>query len=193
MPNWVTNTLSIIGTPEVIAQMRAQLSAPYEVSHYDFFREETEIVKVEKPFSFWNIIKPTDLEAYNDGKGKSQEGADHWYNWNIRNWGTKWEASEVQTSESPESLGFGFDTAWTPPIEAIDKLAEQYPTAYIELAYTEEQGWGGAIEWKDGMGPNETDSYEYKCWECGEKFQSLPEVKFAEETGEHLCKDKEAL
>ena len=192
MPNWVMNTLSITGTPEVIAQMKAQLSAPYEVSHYDFRSKETETIKVEQPFSFWNIIKPTDLEAYNDAKDKPQTGADHWYSWNIRNWGTKWDVRGVQASESPESLGFGFDTAWSPPIEAIDKLAEQYPTASITLDYTEEQGWGGTHEWEDGMGCD-TDSYEYKCWECDEKFQSYEEAKFDEESGEHLCEEKSSV
>jgi len=188
MPNWVMNTLSITGTPEVIAQMKAQLSAPYEVSHYDFIKDETKIVKVEQPFSFWNIIKPTDLEAYHDAKDKPQTGADHWYSWNIRHWGTKWDVREVQASESPVSLGFGFDTAWSPPVEAIDKLAEQYPTAYIELAYTEEQGWGGVIEWEDGTS-RETDSYEYKCWNCDERFLRIDDAKFDKESGEHLCKE----
>lgn len=188
MPNWVMNSLSISGSPEVIAKIKAQLSAPYEVRQYDFRTEENQTIKVEQPFSFWNIIKPTDLEAYEDAKGKPQDGRDHWYNWNIRNWGTKWDVREVQFSETPESLGFGFDTAWAPPVEAIDKLAEQYPTASIELAYTEEQGWGGVIEWEDGIG-NETDSYEYKCWECDQKFQQIDEAKFDEESGGHLCEE----
>lgn len=188
MPNWVTNTLSITGTPEVIAQMKAQLSAPYETQYYNFIKDEIEIQKVEQPFSFWNIIKPTNLEAYHDAKDKPQEGPDHWYWWNVRNWGTKWDVREVQASSSAESLGFGFDTAWSPPIEAINKLAEQYPTASIELAYTEEQGWGGTIEWEDGTS-RETDSYEYKCWNCDERFLRIDDAKFDEESGEHLCKE----
>lgn len=190
MPNWVMNTLSITGTPEVIAQMKAQLSAPYEVSAYNFIKDEMETVKVEQPFSFWNIIKPTNLDEYHDKPNEKQDTSNpnHWYPWNIRNWGTKWDAREVQASESPESLGFGFDTAWAPPVEAINKLAEQYPTASIELAYTEEQGWGGVIEWEDGVG-EETDSYEYKCWNCDKKFQSFNEAKFDEESGEHLCEE----
>jgi hypothetical protein len=188
MPNWVTNTLSITGTPEVIAQMKAQLSAPYETQYYNFIKDEIEIQKVEQPFSFWNIIKPTNLEAYHDAKDKPQEGPDHWYWWNVRNWGTKWDVREVQASSSAESLGFGFDTAWSPPIEAINKLAEQYPTASITLDYTEEGGWGGTFEWEDGDG-RETDEYEYKCWNCDERFLRYDDAKFDEESGEHLCKE----
>lgn len=190
MPNWVMNDLSITGTPEVIAQMKAQLSAPYEITHYNFIKDEMETVKIEQPFSFWNIIKPTNLDEYHDKPNEKQDtrNPNHWYPWNISHWGTKWDVREVQVSESPTSLGFGFDTAWAPPVEAIDRLAEQYPTASIELAYTEEQGWGGTIEWEDGTS-RETDSYEYKCWNCDERFLRIDDAKFDEESGEHLCKE----
>ena len=57
MPNWVMNSLSITGSPEVIAQMKAQLSAPYETQYYNFIKDEIEIQKVEQPFSFWNIYR----------------------------------------------------------------------------------------------------------------------------------------
>lgn len=192
MPNWVNNELTISGEPEVIKQMATQLSAPYERQYYDFMKEESRIEKVEKPFSLWNIIKPTDLDAYHDAKGKPQEGRDHWYNWNIRNWGTKWDVNDVfggKISDDGKTISYGFDTAWSPPVEAIDKLAEQYPSAQLTLSYTEENGWGGSIEWEDGEG-TETDSYDYKCWECDERFQRHDEAEFDEE-GQHLCKDKE--
>jgi hypothetical protein len=189
MPNWVTNTLTITASPEVIAQMKAQLSAPFEQTHYNFIKDTTETVKVEQPFSFWNIIKPTDLDAYHDAKDKPQEGPDHWYSWNLRNWGTKWDVRDVTTHEQSDTeLSFGFDTAWSPPVTAIETLAEQYPSATLKLDYTEEQGWGGTVEFEDGMGV-ETDSYEYKCWECDERYQSYDEAEFDEESGEHLCKE----
>ncbi len=189
MPNWVTNTLTITASPEVIAQMKAQLSAPFEQTHYNFIKDTTETVKVEQPFSFWNIIKPTNLDAYHDAKDKPQEGPDHWYSWNLRNWGTKWDVRDVTMYEKNDTeLSFGFDTAWSPPVTAIETLAEQYPSATLKLDYTEEQGWGGTVEFEDGMGV-ETDSYEYKCWECDERYQSYDEAEFDEESGEHLCKE----
>ena len=195
MPNWVNNELTISGTPEIIKQIATQLSAPYERQYYDFMKEESRIEKVEKPFSFWNIIKPTDLDAYNDAKGKPQEGPDHWYWWNVRNWGTKWDVSDVfgGIKDDGQIASYVFDTPWSPPIPAITTLAEQYPSAQFTLNYTEEQGWGGTMEWEDGIG-EETDSYEYKCWECDERYQSYEETKFDEETGDHLCQsDKEVV
>ena len=192
MPNWVMNDLEITGSPEVIAKIKAQLSAPFERTHWDWFNKERKTEKVEKPFSFWNIIKPTDLEAYEDAEGKPQNGKDHWYQWNVRNWGTKWDVSDVQwRADSDEAIAFGFDTAWSPPVEAIDKLAKQYPSAQLTLSYTEDNGWGGTMEWEDGQGV-ETDSYDYKCWECDERYQSYEEVKFDEE-GQHLCKEMEEV
>jgi hypothetical protein len=189
MPNWVTNTLTITASPTIIAKMKARLSAPYEQTHYNFIKDTTETVKVEQPFSFWNIIKPTDLDAYHDAKDKPQEGPDHWYSWNLRNWGTKWDVRDVTMYEKSDTeLSFGFDTAWSPPVTAIETLADLYPTATLKLDYTEEQGWGGTVEFEDGQGI-ETDSYEYKCWECDERYQSYDEAEFDEESGEHLCKE----
>jgi hypothetical protein len=195
MPNWVNNELIITAEPEVINKIVAQVSAPFERRYYDHFKDETRTERIEKPFSFWNIVKPTDLEAYEDAKGKSQDGPDHWYQWNIRNWGTKWDVNDVYGGtirDDGKTISYAFDTAWSPPVDAIDKLANQYPSAQLTLNWTEEQGFGGTIEWEDGEGV-ETDSYEYKCWECDERFQSYEEAKFDEESGEHLCKDKEEV
>lgn len=189
MPNWVNNTIYISGNPEIIKQMREQLSAPYEAQHFDFITGEVKTEMVNKPFSLWNIIKPEDLEAYNDAPGKPQSGENHWYNWNVRNWGTKWDVSNLESyrdEQTVDSITYGFDTPWAPPLEAIEKLAEQYPSASIELTYEEEQGWGGTYEWTNGVGI-ETNSYQYKCWGCDAQYEEYPEDTEFDENGEHLC------
>ena len=187
MPNWVFNSLAIEAEPQVMAQIRAQLSAPYETQHLDWRTNERVKEMVEQPFSFWNIIKPTDLDAYHDNpETHDQSGRDHWYNWNIRNWGVKWEAKNAYESEDfTEGDGetfFNFETAWGIPDTALLTLSEQYPTASFELEYEEETGWGGCIVYENGTS-TETEEYENKCRDCS----ALNTLDYCEDCGNELC------
>ena len=71
MPNWVFNSLVVSGEKSELDKMVAQLNQPL-VKHFPEHKfENNEIVWVadeqhyDNPvFAFWNIVKPTDLEAY---------------------------------------------------------------------------------------------------------------------------------
>jgi len=187
MPNWVFNSLSIEAEPQVLAQIRAQVSAPYESQYLDWKTNEPVKEMVEQPFSFWNIIKPTDLDAYHDNPvTHDQSGRDHWYNWNIRNWGVKWEAREAyekdDVTEGDTDTFYNFDTAWGIPNEAMLELSRQYPTASLELEYEEENGWGGCILYENGTS-TETEEYENKCKDC----YALNTLEYCEECSNQLC------
>lgn len=169
MPNWVFNSLVITGDEDSIAEVKAQLAQPHEDQHYDFMTESLQTVVRNEPLSFWNIIKPADLDAYHDAKDKPQTGEDHWYNWNYRNWGVKWNASDVyfvEESEEPTSLCYTFSTPWGVADAAMTSLSEQYPTLTFELEYEEEQGWGGTNVYTDGN-EDVTEEYNDKCRQCG--------------------------
>jgi hypothetical protein len=63
MPNWVYNNLSIEGTEEAIAKVKAQLNKPI-VKQYG---EDKEPTTYSNPiFSFWNILPPPEdkLDEY---------------------------------------------------------------------------------------------------------------------------------
>ena len=101
MPNWVHNNLQITGPKEDIAAVKAQLNKPFEMLHDNWNTETQEHENVltvysEPIFAFYNIIAPTDLETYHLQKDPKAEGmydGDNWYNWNLRNWGTKWDVA----------------------------------------------------------------------------------------------------
>ncbi len=144
MPNWVYNTLEISADKETIAKIKKQLNASYSIM------VQNQVTTYNNPvISFWNITKPTDLEAY------SGEG---WYYWNNENWGTKWDISvpdegyaETRISVDEETLlAYEFQTAWSPPLPVIRDLSIQYPEAQINLSYEEEQGWGGEMQFNNG-------------------------------------------
>jgi len=186
MPNWVFNSLVVSGEQSELDKMVAQLNQPF-VKHFPEHKfENGEIVWVadeqhyDNPvFAFWNIVKPTDLEAYyetdvhkgsknikpNDGESfmaefvRSMKEDQDWYHWNCRNWGTKWDVAVDNKTEYPNtiktvnddgSILYQFETAWSPVGEVLMKLSEQYPTLNFDYEYEEEQGWGGACTFLGG-------------------------------------------
>ncbi len=172
MPNWVYNNLSIEGTEEAIAKVKAQLNKPI-VKQYG---EDKEPTTYSNPiFSFWNIIAPPEdkLEEYfgthgfADGK-KQGDSEYNWYNFNNSKWGTKWDVAvsdgekfpETEiTGESATHISYRFNTAWSPPLPVIEELSVQHPELQITLEYEEEQGWGGEIYW-DSTGSTIVNEYD---------------------------------
>ena len=200
MPNWVFNSLQVSGDKVSLDKLREQLNQPV-TKHFPDTNYDKELEKwVDTPatqhysnpvFSFWNVIAPTDLEAYYGESYKSDNedliekikeefavGMD-WYNWNVRNWGTKWdicvsdgEKYSNTTLEIDEygSLLYHFETAWSPVIEVIDALAQMYPELVFDYEYEEEQGWGGSHTWVNG---EVTDTMEYDIPSSHADFEAL--------------------
>jgi hypothetical protein len=52
---------------------------------------------------------------------KQKYGADNWYDWRVKNWGTKWNAKNVILDESGNLKSF--DTAWSPPSKIFEEIA----------------------------------------------------------------------
>lgn len=64
-------------------------------------------------------------------------GARSWYDWCIRNWGTKWNAYDITVDrDEPDQVRICFCTAWTEPYPIFFELNEQYPDLdiYVEFA-----------------------------------------------------------
>lgn len=71
-------------------------------------------------------------------------GVLNWYDWRVREWGTKWNA-DCSASSYQEKGGkddkavykISFSTAWSPPEQVIKELANHYPELCIQLRYYE--------------------------------------------------------
>jgi hypothetical protein len=52
-------------------------------------------------------------------------GFKDWYDWNVANWGTKWDFSlEYFERHDANTITASFDSAWAPPVTAYEKLCK---------------------------------------------------------------------
>lgn len=162
MPNWVHNNLTITGDAEQVRAVKDRLSARYERKFMKFDKSGpiTEVKVVEQDFSFWNIVRPEGeaLVRYEESLGGGG-ATPYWYDWNVNNWGTKWDADAELTEHAADHLQYQFDTAWSPPIEAMKALGSLFPEVHVELDWEEEQGFGGTMTFTGGA-VEVTDEYD---------------------------------
>ncbi len=137
--------------------------------------DERKTVLIDEPFSLWNIVRPSDdiIDEYHSvrraentrtgwlpeamtGEGsllaerRDAPISNHWYDWNIRNWGTKWDTGAEFERHDDDHASYRLETAWSPPVEAITALSAQYPTLDFSLEWEEEQGFGGEFLFRRG-------------------------------------------
>jgi hypothetical protein len=160
MPNHITNRLTIIGTEEQVAQVRAEIKGEREDQLIDFNTFIPIPKELEGTVSPMRIISQEEYDAQelkiitNDltenernwglsrglTKALSYEyikkfGTDNWYDWQTRNWGTKWNAYE-QISLDENTIEF--DTAWSTPLQAMVHLSKKYPQVEFQVEYADE-------------------------------------------------------
>lgn len=82
---------------------------------------------------------------------------DWWYNWNVENWGSKWNCGEVWNDRADDDnktdgrTSYNFDTAWSPAEAVIAALAKQFPALTIAHRYCEGgMGFAGEIVYRNG-------------------------------------------
>jgi len=207
MPNWVYNGLTIEGNPESVTKLVSQLNQPFKLLHDSFDMSTGTMVKKNTLypapiFAFWNIIKPTDMEEYHKQPDYSLPIAEamkfegnHWYDWNVRNWGTKWDVAVSSEEQHPNTymegptpngdnlvVYYNFETAWSRPLPALAKLSDQYPDLLFTLSYEEETGWGGEMEILRGQIISESQ-YDTKCSDC----DSYDTMEYCEDCENEVC------
>lgn len=112
MPNWCSNNVEFHN--DDVAEV-AKLEA-----HLKFLDERKKGEYAESGLFAYFLPRPPEEE-------------DSWYEWNVSNWGTKWEASIYSwTKVNDNCIEISFDTAWSPPTALYEFLAgntEWYVTA----------------------------------------------------------------
>jgi hypothetical protein len=192
MPNWVYNTLTIQGPKEQVDSIKDRLNAPYKKTFENWNMQSQQMEFKEYEFSnpvfaFHNIYNHlqdgVSDETYHLQKDPNENSeymfsGNNWYSWNVRNWGTKWDVAVHNDDKYPDTsllehmsngedqwVVYSFNTAWSPPVPAMEKLSALVPNCVITLTYQEEQGWGGEVEFVNGKMTAESN-YESQCRDC---------------------------
>jgi hypothetical protein len=93
-----------------------------------------------------------------------------WYSFCVNEWGTKWDvgADGKPAQDIPGGLMLGFDSAWSPPIQAYEELMEM---GFRIRAMYYEGGMAFAGVWDNG----DDDYYEYGGMTADEIEAELPD------------------
>ena len=142
MPNWCNNrvNLSDNGNTEQFDRLVKILDGPnpfneiFPSPDWNNIPNEDGELPVRKEFKNPNgEVSFVTMEFPKSGKND-----DRWYDWNIQNWGTKWDMCDKHTAEIDEGWAeFGFMTAWSPAYGIFDKIKEDFPDVGISWFYDE--------------------------------------------------------
>jgi hypothetical protein len=142
MPNHCANTLKITATnPDSLAllgELRQHLTL-----------EDKKIFQIIRPCPE-ELMNTTASFSLDDTHNANIEkyGYAHWYDFCNTEWGTKWDAYEIDVLEDKEdTLTISFDTAWSPPMGIYETLHEM---GFAVEATFVEQGCDFIGYWVDG-------------------------------------------
>lgn len=122
MPNWCENYLIVGGPEEAVKEWEEALMDSNNEEHTLSFNKLVPLPEEEK---------------------------DNWYDWQVQNWGTKWDiGTDSRPGIFPEPFdecilleGYGFayqfSTAWSPPIEWLKAVAIMFPELQFNMEYSE--------------------------------------------------------
>ena len=156
MPNWCNNNISISGPVETIKQLWEDANQEGEAGG---------LLNAMAP-------QPKDMFHGNLGEKERKECADkgilNWYDWNVSNWGTKWDVSTeglefTDNGDGTAMIEGWFDSAWAPPIGAYEKFCDDMDNCDLEASYHEGgMDFGGFWTKSDGDEYLENLHEEYK-------------------------------
>ena len=104
------------------------------------------------------------------GERESPKESEAWYYWNVHCWGTKWDVpdKELGVDHTDRRVTLYFDTAWSPPLAWLEKVAETYPSLDFEIEYSESGcDFSGIAKYSGGevVSHEEGDFREFGVWE----------------------------
>lgn len=163
MPNWCNNSVEIYhDDPAMIERVRKAFNGEGLLQ---------EFIPVPKELSDTVSGYVPEQEALEAKQAANREkyGYSTWYDFCVNEWGTKWEigADGNPAQDIPGGLMLGFESAWSPPIAAYEKLTEM---GFRIRAMYYEPGMAYAGIWEDGN----DDYYEYSGLDSAGIAEQLP-------------------
>jgi hypothetical protein len=122
MPNWCSNNLTVSGDAIKVKSFfnNGIHNGVWRMSLYFPMPIELETTTAPTKEPSEDLIK--------------RFGYDNWYDWRCANYGTKWDAN----SDNYGDDYVRFETAWSPPLPWLQKVAMDYPELTFRIDYSEE-------------------------------------------------------
>ncbi len=165
MPNWCNNSVEIYhDDPAMIERVRAAFNGEGLLQEF-----------IPVPDDLRNTVAGfvgEDKQAAHEAQQKAnieKYGYANWYDFCVGEWGTKWDigADGNPAQDIPGGLMLGFDSAWSPPIGAYEKLIDM---GFRIRAMYYECGMAFAGIWDNG----DDDYYEYGDMDSKQIAEELP-------------------
>lgn len=160
MPNWVRNRITIEGENiSDIVMSLMMFDDDGDELELDFNKiihrpEELDIEKSSKQQEGIDYLsgklplaslKRRHKEDYNEViklgqmalNNLAKYGSTDWYEWSLKNWGCKWNASNTYLSSDRKVIEF--ETPWSPRFPVIVALSKKFPELKITYEYADEQ------------------------------------------------------
>jgi hypothetical protein len=158
MPNWCSNTLTVLGKRKELVLFDIDRMKRMELNKEPTV--EGEPITLELQLAWYSPI-PEGYCTLDDFSN------DKWYMWCIENWGTKWDlgADDVlMKRENQYKLVFSFETAWSPPVEGVQAISKLFPQLWFTLEYQEDGVcFKGFSDFQNGEIVNEFTTRQYRC------------------------------
>ena len=123
MPNWCNNSITIRHSDPAMIQRVINSKGLL----MEFFPTPQDLLDTVAGFP-----GEDQREAHEAQMKRNLEkyGYKDWYDWNVANWGTKWDV-DLEDPEllDPNTVSAWFDSAWAPPVNAYEKLIELASTS----------------------------------------------------------------
>lgn len=167
MPNWCNNSVEIRhNDPAMLERVRKAFNAGALLQEFIPVPEDLHITAGSdgpKGSPEQNLLESKE-EA-----NRIKHGYTNWYDYCVNEWGTKWDvgADGNPATDIPGGLSLGFDSAWSPPIAAYEKLMDM---GFEIRAMYYEPGMCYAGIWEDGV----DDYYEYSNMDSEQVAEELP-------------------
>ena len=123
MPNWTSNFITIshedsseidkiVNRPEEQGILQTLIPCPAELNDDDL--------------TTWSHGPEQEAREKKQALMVEKYGFKSWYDWNIANWGTKWDLCDVEvTRVDDNTITISCQTAWSPPVTAFETLYDQ--------------------------------------------------------------------
>lgn len=188
MPEKIKNTISPSSSARDRKWMNVEKSDIRDSNISDILGEESGVVLI--PVENNTEEKCRQLVA--------EFGADNWYDWNIKNFGTKWDASATEFDCDEGHFNVWFDTAWSPPGQFLEKAQLMYPQLDFELVYDLEgsNDCGRFSTYRDGNGvyiDHEEGELSYRSYDGREVYYNDSVGDWCYQDTEEVCEDYEQI